>query len=87
MENKRFKVAGAGDIVISDSAEGRTGGAKGFHFAVSWGPYGEAGGVLDMADALMLAEHIIKVCGDAKQRGKAERRLLKMAADLNTTGK
>lgn len=57
---RKFNVAGAGKIEISKQIGWSCGDADGFHFGVSWGKYGYAGGVIDKAVAKKLADHIYK---------------------------
>lgn len=58
----RFHVSGAGFIELSASAGNRCGGADGFSLAASWGSQGLAGGVIDAAEAVRLARHILAIC-------------------------
>ena len=54
-------VPGAGKLEISKSSHYQCGGKTGFSFGVEWGKHGFAGGVIDTKDAIMLAEHILKM--------------------------
>lgn len=55
-----FKVESAGEIEIGHGIHSMTGMAVGFHFGVSWGRYGYAGGVLGRSEAKRLAEYILE---------------------------
>ena len=55
----RFPVQGAGELIIGKSAGARCGTAVGFHLTVSWGIYGEVGGVMDAKVAKQLVNHIL----------------------------
>jgi hypothetical protein len=57
-KEKRFKVQGAGKLIISKRPTCSCGTARGFHIGTTWGTYGEAGGVMDWKDALKLATSI-----------------------------
>lgn len=61
ISKKVFEVIGAGEIRIGADAESICGDRAGFTFAVSWGKYGFAGGVLNRDQAKALAEHILSV--------------------------
>ena len=52
-------VGSTGKLIISDNCDGRCGGKTGFHLGVTWGKYGEAGGILPQEEAKELAEHIL----------------------------
>ena len=56
----RLPVAGAGEFVIdiTPGSVTRCGKAKGCSIGVTWGSYGEAGGVMDTADLKKLANGI-----------------------------
>ena len=57
-DTKRFRVVGAGELIISGNANWSCGNAQGFHLGVTWGICGEAGGVIDLKDAFKLAVFI-----------------------------
>ena len=56
----RLPVAGAGELIFKAPFKGyiKTGTAKGMSVNVTWGKYGEAGGVMDIDDLQKLAEGI-----------------------------
>jgi hypothetical protein len=55
----KYYITGAGYLIIGKSPRNFTGNAVGFSFGVSWGKYGETGGVIDWKEALKLAIRII----------------------------
>lgn len=55
-----FNVEAAGEIEIGSGIHSMTGRAVGFHFGVSWGRYGYAGGILGRSEAKRLAEYILE---------------------------
>lgn len=63
MGEQKFYVAGAGHIIFSLSTNVMTGGATGFSLGVSWGKYGETGGVLDTKEAKLMADFIYERIG------------------------
>ncbi len=56
----RYPVVGAGDLVISISKHGMrgTGTARGISVGVTWGKYGEAGGVMDISVVRQLVDDL-----------------------------
>lgn len=55
-----FRVAGAGDISISNSPHWLTGSAVGFDISISWASGGFSGGVIGRGEAKKLAEFILE---------------------------
>jgi len=58
-EEVRFKVAGAGELILGTGINTVCGGLIGFHLGVTWGNHGESGGVIDREDAKRLADFIL----------------------------
>ena len=58
----RYPVVGAGSVVISIAKHGMrgTGTARGVSVGVTWGKYGEAGGVMDISVVRSLVNDLSK---------------------------
>jgi len=62
-----FKVAGAGDICMSERCNRLTGDVLGFSFGVEWGRYGFIGGVIGIDEAKRMSEFILQKCAETTE--------------------
>ena len=60
MEELRFEVNGAGQIILGGNANTICGTQAGFHFGVTWGRHGEVGGMISREEAKRMAEFILE---------------------------
>ena len=67
-DEERFVIVGAGNLILSKSPEWQCGKGSGFRFGVSWGEFGESGGVIHKSEALKLAEFIQDSIGDQNSK-------------------
>lgn len=73
IEQERFDIIGAGELIISRSPNWTCGNEVGFSLDVTWGRFGETGGMIPREEARRLANLILEeLSKDLKSKEEIE---------------